>query len=480
MNLFCRHNTVAVITKMTCLSCLIIAGIQGSAFAQQTPQTADLPQNITPEILNDAGEEDYLILAVTAGRNLLSQGIFAIERNGKYYMPVRDLADLFKIFTNPARQDGVLTGWLNDAQNSFSLDPANNVISKKGEKTAVSPDSFVFEQNTLYADIPTLSYVWPVEMEVMLTSLTLKVNPIEDLPFQRIAKRKKLRERLGDNDNVEKKVYPFLATPYKFISKPNIHISSSLGYNGGRDRYTNSLSLSGIQDLLGTSADYSTTFRKSNGGPSSPENIRFRMTRQNIYPNALPLGLEKVQAGDVNASNRDLVGGTLSGRGIKIDNVEPGANRNFDNTTITGVSIPGYEAELYRNKALIDFTTVGEDGQYIFDDVKLFIGKNKFSVVLYGPQGQREVVNEDFFVGSNMLEPGKTEFNFSAVDSNEDLITINERPDQLGRPSGLASNLEVFHGINSKLSIFGTASHTPTRQIGEQTYTSLGAYRVRL
>ena len=71
----------------------------------------------------------------------------------------------------------------------------------------------------------------------------------------------------------------------------------------------------------------------------------------------------------------------------------------FDRTVIEGNSLPGYEAELYRNNVLLDFQVVGDDGRFSFTDVPLQIGRNEIVVVQYGPQGQRREETFSFFVG---------------------------------------------------------------------------------
>ncbi len=39
---------------------------------------------------------------------------------------------------------------------------------------------------------------------------------------------------------------------------------------------------------------------------------------------------------------------------------------------------------------------------------------------------------------------------------------------------GVAANLEIFHGLTKKLSIFGSGSLTPTKKVGDKKYLSLG------
>ncbi len=438
-------------------------------------ETARRLQNISPE----AWEKNYVILATVVDKKLLSNGIFVIEKDGKYYLPITELGRQFGFFINPKRENGALTGWISTPQERFSIDGQNLIVTKRKEKIAIASDSILTEsqtnENDLFVDLETLNYLWPVEMDLSLTTLVLDIKSEKELPFQKDIKRKsKQSASLNNLFKDGNTVYPYKAEPYKAFTKPVLSINSSLGYEASNNDYRSSVAFSGAQDLLYTGADYSIRFTEDQSRVKNPENFRLRFTRQNIHQDALPLGLETVRAGDVRLENRNLISSGSSGRGVTFNNIPLDRSREFDSTTIEGVALPGYEVELYRNDALLDVGIVSNDGIYRFEDVPLSYGNNNIDVVLYGPQGQRTEINESYYIGGNMIKVGETQYSGGIVDAERDLIPINEREENRILARGTAANFQVFHGLSKDFSVFGTGTLIPTKRNGDKKYISLG------
>ena len=75
----------------------------------------------------------------------------------------------------------------------------------------------------------------------------------------------------------------------------------------------------------------------------------------------------------------------------------------FDRTRFEGDLPSGWDAELYRNGELLAFSRSDGSQRYVFDDVPLIYGDNRFEIILYGPQGQQRSRLETINVGQ---EPG--------------------------------------------------------------------------
>ena len=124
----------------------------------------------------------------------------------------------------------------------------------------------------------------------------------------------------------------------------------------------------------------------------------------------------------------------------------------YDRTVIEGDALPGWEAELYRNDALLDYQVIPGQGQYRFINVPLLFGTNILRVELYGPQGQRREVVKRLYVGPGAAAPGQGYWRFSLSDANQTLFNMNQNNSQLfgfaNEPrSGPVGSAEYLYGM---------------------------------
>ncbi|MCI5061164.1 MAG: carboxypeptidase regulatory-like domain-containing protein [Alphaproteobacteria bacterium] len=423
---------------------------------------AEIPDDMVAQ--NVFIEEPFfqdLVLAVYVDKQRLSPGIFAVENNARYYLPITTLSDILEFSIQMDKERRYVEGWAVSESRNFSIDALGGKISYKG-KTVDLPQGSVLDESIadddMYVSLDILNQIWPLEFQVNIGSLILKVYPDSRLPFQMALDREKRQKKLLDSkerrsyqDGVE---YPFVANPYKLIGKPALDIDVQAGYDGQQDVSDYRFNMTGTQDLAYASADYSAAFGYKGGELDKPENIRFRLRRQAIHEGALPFGLQDTQAGDVRLDNRKLISTGLSGRGA-IFSTEPDHRSNeFDVITVEGVGVAGWDVELYVNDELIEFSTVDERGEYRFEDVSIGYGNNRVRVVLYGPQGQIKERTENYFYQASMVKAGEYEFSGGAVDSQRDLIPVEER--KTGRPEGFAGNIYGAYGISKKLTAFAS------------------------
>ncbi len=409
---------------------------------------------------NEADYQD-LVLAVFSNNERVSAGIFAIESDGKYYLPVGELGAAYGISTSiqGARAEGVIYNLKRD----FLIDANQNLISSNGNVLSVSEDSFLRGPATdgdVYMELSLFEKVWPVKLDVNKSSLALKTEALSELPYQLLKNRQELRDALSQRrqeSSIQADTYrPFLANPYKLYSKPTLSVSGQVGYSESVGEGTGRLSIGGTQDLLYSQADYTASIQQNGGETDGPDAIRLRFKRQNIHEGALPIGLEEVQWGDVNLNNRELIGSGVSGRGAIFSTKKNNFEREFDNITVDGIATPGWETELYLNNQLLAFGEVESDGVYRFEDVSVSYGRNKIKVILYGPQGQIVEREEEYVFRSNLVKAGEQFFTGGIIDQNERLIELEERDGFF--PKGIAANIYGARGITDRLTVFASGN----------------------
>ena len=82
----------------------------------------------------------------------------------------------------------------------------------------------------------------------------------------------------------------------------------------------------------------------------------------------------------------------------------------------------GWDAELYRNGELLAFSRSDGSQRYIFDEVPLLYGDNRFEIVTYGPQGQQRSRLEHINVGQEQVPEGKTWYWAGVSQPGKDLL----------------------------------------------------------
>ena len=92
--------------------------------------------------------------------------------------------------------------------------------------------------------------------------------------------------------------------------------------------------------------------------------------------------------GDVGGLTNRLLSSS-SGRGAEVTNRPLFNPVAFDRTRFEGDLPTGWDAELYRNGELLAFSRSDGSQRYVFDNVPLLYGDNRFEIMVYGPQGQQ-------------------------------------------------------------------------------------------
>ena len=435
----------------------------------------------------DVSASQDLVLAVFLDNELLSPGIFALEKNNRYYLPVIEISDILGFFTEFDVANQSVKGWAIDEDRNFIVDAANNSLVYRDEVfplpgEAILQDSAIDTEVYVLADV--LNEIWPLVFDVNLNALALYIDADETLPFLEIAKRKERRKVILARQNSRKtgdeNIYQFIGSPYKLIDKPSFDFNASYGFQAQQQRVVGNANVSGIQDLAFASADYSSNLTYVAGELDRPDNIRLRFTRQRNHRNALPLDLEQIQYGDVNVVNPNLVSNNVRGRGFNLTNSKGNISREFDVITVDGVGVPGYEVELYVNNQLITFSEVDESGIFQFDDVPITYGNNRVRTVLYGPQGQKIENVESYILSSNMVKPGEYRYSAGLVDKDRVLLPVDEIIPST--PTGLSGSAYGAYGFTKNLTGFTTATFIPDNDDGSiddvtREYVSAGFIR---
>jgi len=424
-----------------------------------------------------------LILQIKRGRFVLSDAIFALQKNNEdYYIPMLELSAAVGIVADADLQTGTVSGWYFDETNTYRLDSKASTLTIGDTTTTIPQDHILVEDYSsgigeIYVHIDTLNKIWPLYLEVNFGAMRLDINTPRKLPFERAQDRQNRWDRFSSRSSDSSQDYSDYIihnNPYRIIGKPLMKLEADHRWHSNtRDPATN-FRLAGKSDLLGFSATYNASWSYRDGDFIDRKNARLRLQRQAFGDDTMPLGLRHLEFGDVGLRSQPLVRSNINGRGFYLSSKDQDRDVNFDVVTIDGSSIPGWDVELYRNDQLIAFNTVDASGQYIFRDVDLLYGHNTFRTVLYGPSGQTETRIEKHTVDGSLLKPGETTYEIGAVDGGDPFLPFAERTNVRPDQNGQGYSTMLTRGISRQLTVFGGVTRTPTRD-GTQTYMNAGA-----
>ncbi len=428
----------------------------------------------------DDGESYDLILAVRRKNELISTEVVGVERGFNYYLPVLGMARVVLFPSQGDLANSRVSGVFFDPQNDYSIDVNRGIFTVRGESFELPEGSFIVRdlgQNIgdIYVTPEILNQIWPLDLEINFSELTVDIKTKKLLPYERERERKKRQARLaGQEEEKDGPKFEFISNTYKLLGRPLFNISESVSWDQEEDQITNNLNITGRGDMLGASADYTINMTSDRDEALDLNNLRFRLTRQDMGDGSLPFGLKLLQAGDVDAKPSPLISKFYSGRGAYLSTSSRPRNQAFDEITVDGTAEPGWEVELYRGRELIDFGFVDETGQYRFENVPLNYGRNNMRVVLYGPQGQIEERAEDYRIKRTQLRPGQTTMEASILDNGVPLFDVKDKKTDTDVNS--TKYIRLNRGISPWMTGFATFTQTPSFIEGEEKkYVTAGA-----
>ncbi len=456
------------------LMCMICTALILFSAVIVVPRAVDAAEQPIPE---------ELLFQVVMDPWLIADGIFAYQLQSQYYLPILALAEGFEFFVESDLERGRVSGWVVKEDNTFVIDTQRGEYIIRGKKKPLPPNtvlqSLEIDEFDFYVQLDFLNEIWPVTMQVDLSTLSIDVEPQEKLAFQsrfdRLERKDVTLIRAALNDEAGSKSFPYLSNEPQLIGKPILDLQSSYVYNAAQRTKNMTTTISGTQQLGKAIADYAATYAYNDkDGLERPASIRLRLEKEAEKggDNNLWLGLRKVQGGDVSVRQRDLIDSSIGGRGVFVSSFGRDGGSEFDRITVEGTGPPGWEIELYNNNRIIEFGEVEPDGEYRFEDVVLNFGNNQIRIVLFGPQGQVREIVKNHSVGGKMLSPGDFRYSGGIIDADRAFILLENKPRT--QPRGVAQTGFAAYGLNKKVTLFGSGTRLPTT-FGDKEYVTVGA-----
>ena len=418
-------------------------------------------------------EDDLLILEVRLRGALLLEAIPVVQREDVFFVPLIDLFGCLEFPIRVESDSGRAYGWFLAEDRSFLLDIDAGEVQIRGHTLPFNRNEVLSDGEGIYVSIPLFTDWFPVNLDVDIRNLLLRVASREPLPVEKRLERERIRERaLTNRALLDRPAYPMARAPYRVYSWPFFDLTLNGSYNDHTaSKYRGSYSNFTTMDLLGLG----TQIYVRGDQEEAVSDLLVRAGRKDSEGGLLkPMGATEFTVGDVYSTQSQLVAQSRGGRGVLLSSFPLDRPIEFDRTTIRGEGTPGWEVELYRSGTLLDFQVIGDDGRFEFVDVPVLYGLNLFRSVIYGPQGQRRVENRRLYVGPNLIEPGKGHYRIAASSHANDLLQIGDDCDDEDERKGEARiSAEYERGLHRQLSAGISITRIPLSESGgvcQRTY----------
>lgn len=357
-------------------------------------------------------------------------------------------------------------GWFISQQNHFSLTPlsSGDFNISIGQKNILLSKAELQVSDDLYIELSDLASWFDFQWQLDEGSLVITINSQRTFPIEQRLSRK--NRKLSQGQGFSKSVLPLKPNDYKLFSVPLLDLQAGLRLSSG-DHHA-SYSLLSSQDT----AFFNSQLFVNGNNSAGVTDARLTFGRRSTEAKLLgPLRATEYAFGDIVPVNSGAGATQGLGRGFKLNNL---TNKLADNRRVNldGEVQVGWDIELFRNGILIDKRINVSNGRYQFNDLELGFGENNFELVFYGPRGEIERREEHFYVDSNLIDAGESNYQLSVSENNTSVFAVND-PDDDPTRNGQTINATFNYGLTNWLSLGAGSSLFYPQQGDKQRQFSL-------
>ncbi len=406
-----------------------------------------------------ASETNLVLLEVRLGNQLLSDAVNGYEIGRDVYLPLGEMARLLTLAIRVTPGEGRASGYILSEERGFSLDVPGRVVEIAGRKEELDRAQFKLQSDEIYVASKLLARLLPVDLELDMPNLALKVRPREQLPLQARLARRERGGMPGTPGGYQDPAYPRLSIPYRVMDVPFVDQTFGLSTSktDGRKQTEVNYTAYLTADLLGMEA----ALYASHNRHDPSRGMRLTLGRNDPEAGLLgPLRARTALFGSVPLPGVPNVSvSSPTGNGVLVSNRPLNQPTSFDRHTLQGPLPPGWDVELFYNEALVGFQQSRPDGKYSFEDMPLAYGPNEFRLVFHGPLGQLRVERQSFLLEDAAAPRGALYYDAGL------------QRDLLGRERALA---QFEWGISDRINATGGWQRVPLFDGTHRNYANLG------
>jgi hypothetical protein len=381
-------------------------------------------------------DDDVIISSIVLNKQRLVGSVDAYKIDQHFLVAIDPLFNMLKL--KYQLLDSRLIIWKNDEQYVYNFKKEKN----SAEEMLWSQDSYykfidLRELKSLFG-LTTAFDTHNLSLEINTKDFQFPITVLADTEQSRLLK--KLTSRYA-NGNKTEQLEITIPDQYKLFTLPHGRLTANLANDS--DNNTNySLSSNIVADFLYHSMSLNLNKSKDSDLTGSLSLSKFKAS-----PSDNVLGIfDQYTVGDISSFSSDLVTNTGRGVGFSTKKAPFGYRRSNDEITIEENGPPGWEVELYRNNTYIDSMIIPDSGSIIFSNVLIEWGNNNYEIRLYGPYGEKEIIEQTYQLDSNPLGKGDSAYGVYVFDPNKTLFGDEENsPIKLNNAGGY-----IDYGISDK------------------------------
>ncbi len=446
----------------------LLAGVCGALWFASGSVAATQPLAAASVALAQPSvDANLLVLEVQLDGHVLSDSFTAYQQDGHVLLPLGELSRLLTLAITVQPGRGTASGFVIREERTFALSVDDALVTIHGRQKNFEPKLAAVIGDDVYVSSKLLAHWLPIDFELDLGRLQLRVRPREPLPLQERLAREDEAGRMHGAE-AERRGFPLQPSPVALASAPFIDqtlATEALSGPGTHDVET-TYTLYATGDVLGFegSAYVATNHRSTLPGESSVAQPDVRLTLARHDPDATLLGPMHARTfafgSIVLPTVPNVTVGSPTANGLIVSNRPLDQPTSFDRHTFRGPLPPGWDVTLYYNDALVGYQTPRADGQYSFDDLPLSFGANEFRLVFNGPLGQVRVERQTFLIDGSVIAPGQV------------FYTLGQ---QRGEGGGMRTLAQADFGISRMLAATGALVQRPSiDRDGERSFGQLG------
>ena len=197
-------------------------------------------------------ETNLLVLEVVLDGQIVSDSFSAYQDGTQTLLPLGELSRLLMLALQVRPDRGSADGQL-PHERAFALNLAESLVSVGGREQRFEPRLASVVGDDIYVSKQLLTRWLPLDLQVDLATLKLKVVPREKLPLQERLERERLAAALAGLQPAERPNYPYTPSSPGLIGVPSIDQSFGADARYGRNsrQYKSAYTAYLTSDLLG-------------------------------------------------------------------------------------------------------------------------------------------------------------------------------------------------------------------------------------
>ena len=398
-------------------------------------------------------QDNFIIIHASSDQVIINSALEALYQDNHLFLPVTYLSEDVEVPITYNKEEHALTGWLGNPSNIVRVD-FNKHTGRAGKNMFdVSQDDFLYYDNEIYLSTELIDKILNTLSEFDFSNQSLKVTSAGNLPFDLELSRREKQKRFDQvaqekeaarQLELNKDVY----TQPDWLQMPFIDLSARYSVSRSKGQHTtDNLSYSANASFL--TGTFDSELNAYSSSASDDPVFTFKTAREDETGHILGL-FKHLEMGDTYAYSNSANTSNTPGVGFKMSTESLFSPDNKTYTFRDALPL-GWEVELYRNEELLGYQNQSDNGYFEFSDIPLLLGKNKFKLVFYGPQGQTKEKEEIIFFNGNILNRGKGRLRLNYIHKNRYLIQTRESPRVSSR--GHNAFAEAGYGLTDFLTV---------------------------